>query len=396
MQDNALKTNHALKEILRRISDEGRISFAEFMEIALYDPVDGYYTTRNPIGAHGDYFTSPSAHPAFSAILAIQFEYMWRVLGRPQEFYAIEMGAGDGLMARDLLDYSERLDPAFTKALKYVVIDKSTNGMENPPVTGCVISNELVDAFPVHRFQVLEGQPREVFVTVNEKGDLVEEIECQKSTLVQSRLKNLGYKLPDGFSGEVNLAIADWMGTVSKFLKRGFVITIDYGYEAEQLFSPTRMEGTIQTYYKHTQGSSPYQRIGSQDITAHVDFSAVVEEGRKVGLSPLVLLSQSEYLRSLGIGVFENKIRAMQLLASEIDANLVALRQLTKLEGLGGFAVLVQQKNVGVNTYDSLIPDASRIEGLMAPLLQDHHIPLYSGVTNQVHVASPSFWTSPI
>ena len=205
-------------------------------------------------------------------------------------------------MARDLLDYAQRLRPEFAQALKYVTSDRTTSTAEASGVTGCVISNELVDAFPIHRFRIDNGNLLEVFVTTNGAGELVEELGDPSTPHIGDRLDTLGGSLPDGFSGEVNLEILPWMMQVSDILERGFVVTIDYGHEADQLYSPSRSQGTLQTYFRHTGGSSPYQRVGRQDITAHVDFTALVNEGRTAGLSPLVLLSQAEYLSDLRWG----------------------------------------------------------------------------------------------
>jgi SAM-dependent MidA family methyltransferase len=392
MQDHNAKLNSAEIEIRRKIASEGRLTFAEFMETALYHPAGGYYTTQKAIGAEGDYFTSPAAHPAFGALLALQLERMWENLGEPETFHAVEMGAGDGLMARDLLDYAQHLNPGFFSALEYVTTDRTTSGSVVSGVTGCVISNELVDAFSVHRFRIDNGNLREVFVTVNEKGQLVEELGVPSTPLIAQRLEKLGQPLPDGFSGEVNLKIAPWANQVSDILTRGFVITIDYGHEAEQLYSPSRSRGTLQTYFRHTDGSSPYQRIGRQDITAHVDFTAVIDEGRAVRLSPLVLLSQAEFLQEMGLGKMADKIGDMDMESFEREANLTALRELVKPDGLGRFLVLIQQKRAGVKNFEELIPDASRVQSLDVPILRGEHTPLHVGRFPQTEFTLDQLW----
>lgn len=392
MHEDHATQNLAEAEVLRRIAVEGRITFAEFMRITLYHPEGGYYTTRKAIGAEGDYFTSPSAHPAFGALLAMQLERMWEVLGKPETFYTVEMGAGDGLMARDLMDYAEGLHPEFAEALEYVTTDLTSSIVPVLGVTGCVISNELVDAFPVHRFRIDDGTLLEVFVTNRDTGELTEELGEPSTPLVAQRLEKLERPLPDGFAGEVNLEIVPWMERVSDVLHRGFVITIDYGHEADQLYSPSRSHGTLQTYFRHTGGSNPYQRIGRQDITAQVDFSAVVEEGRAAGLAPMVLLSQSEYLNDLGMVELEEKMNRMPLDSYQRDANLMALRELVKPGGLGGFLVLIQQKGVGVQSYEMLMPTASRIQSLEVPLLRAEHTPLYAGRYPQHELDLDQLW----
>ena len=379
MSNDKSELNIAERAIRRRIASEDRITFAEFMEIALYHPEGGYYPTHKAVGAAGDYFTSPAAHPAFGALLALQLERMWEALGRPTPFHAVEMGAGDGLMARDLMGYAQQLRPEFGQALEYVTTDRATSDEAATGVTGCVISNELVDAFPTHRFKIDNGSLQEAFVTIGEAGELTEVFGAPSTPLIARRIEKLSHSLPDGFTGEVNLDISPWMERVSQVLKRGFVITIDYGLESDQLYSPSRTKGTLQTYFRHTDGSSPYHRIGRQDITAHVDFTAVVDDGRAVGLSPVVLLSQSEYLTDLGIREIERKISGLELDSYERDANLMALRELVKPGGLGGFLVLIQQNGADIRSFEELIPDPSRIQKLNAPTLRAEHIPLFAG-----------------
>ena len=139
-------------EIRRLIAAKGPITFAEFMEVALYHPKGGYYTRERQASAHRDYYTSPSAHPTFSALIAVHLETMWKALDCPVPFHVVEMGAGSGLMARDITEYArENLTP-FDHAMRYFTVDK---GSENAPrdVVGCVLSNELIDAFPAHRFE---------------------------------------------------------------------------------------------------------------------------------------------------------------------------------------------------------------------------------------------------
>ncbi|MDP6454790.1 MAG: SAM-dependent methyltransferase [SAR202 cluster bacterium] len=392
MHNDTPQRNIAESEIRRRIAVEGRITFADFMETALYHPEGGYYTTHKAIGASGAYFTSPAAHPAFGALLALQLERMWETLGAPDTFHVVEMGAGDGLMARDLANYAQHLRPAFRQALEYLTTDRAKSDAAVTGITGCVISNELVDAFPVHRFKIANGNLQEAYVTINEIGELAEEFGQPSTPLIAERLEKLGRPLPDGFAGEVNLGISTWMENVSQILNRGFVITIDYGLEADQLYSPIRSRGTLQTYFRHTDGSSPYQRIGRQDITAHVDFTAVVVEGRTAGLAPLVLFSQAEYLNELGMREIETKISSMELDSYERDANLMALRELVKPGGLGGFLVLIQQKGAGVRGFDELIPDVSRIQNLDAPMLRAEHIPLFAGRYPQSEFTLDHLW----
>jgi SAM-dependent MidA family methyltransferase len=386
-------TDRAEAEVRRRIADRGRIPFAEFMEIALYHPSGGYYS-RRPVLSSGDYFTSSAAHPAFGALLAVQAERAWDVMGRPRPFHVVEMGAGQGLMARDLVQYAHGLSPEFADALSYVALDRGgaaeafrtgpfhallADGLPLTGITGLLISNELLDAMPVHRFQIRSGRVCELFVALDESGKLVDQPGEPSTPRIVERLSSLGAPLPEGFVGEVNLGIGPWMRQVVAGLSRGFVITIDYGHEAPQLYSEARNRGTLHTYFRHTEGAGPYRRIGSQDITAHVDFTAVVSEGASVGLRSVALLTQAEYLKALGWSRMVEGVRGITLSSYERDANLMALRELVKPEGLGGFKVMVQEKGTGIRGLEALTPSPDRIECLATPLLSPEHVPLYAG-----------------
>ena len=217
MTENSLET-----EIISRIKRAGKISFAEFMEIALYDKEGGYYTKPDVFGAEGDFFTSPAAHPIFGALLAVQLKVMWDALGKPDPFYAIEMGAGNGILSRDLLAYAGGLSEEFTDSLVYVAADRySTNdvnstepqklqglmstGIPLKGVVGCFLSNELLDSFPIHRFQIQEGTVKETFVTLDNEDKLVEVLDTPSTAGLTQRIKALDSPLPEGFRGEVNV-----------------------------------------------------------------------------------------------------------------------------------------------------------------------------------------------
>lgn len=365
-------------EIRRRIASNGPITFAEFMEMALYHPEGGYYSHDRQDATYGDYYTSPSAHPAFSALIAIHLETMWRALDCPVPFHVVEMGAGSGLMAQDITGYARQHLAAFASAMRYVAVDRETD--ETPSsVVGCVLSNELIDAFPVHRFEIENRGLVELFVDVDADGRF-HSISGEPSTpALAQRLDRLGLELPNGTRGEINLRIGEWTRQVSEIIERGFVVTIDYGHEARELYSPQRSRGTLQTYYKHTSGSSPYQWIGRQDITAHVDFTTVIEEGRTAGLKPLCLTTQAEYLNRLGLKVWADRLRDRDKSPRDIRANATALRDLVDPDGLGGFKVLIQEKSTLSEDVDQLFPSRGRVEQLPVPLLRSDHVPLYEG-----------------
>lgn len=363
-------------EIRRRIASRGPITFDEFMDVALYHPHGGYYTQVGQDPTSGDYYTSPSAHPAFSALIAVHLETMWNALGRPNPFHVVEMGPGGGLMARDIAGYARQHLAPFARAMRYAAVDKSTEEMPMG-VVGCVVSNELLDAFPVHRFEIRDGSLVELFVGVDAEGRL-HSVGGEPSTpLLARRLHELGLELADGTRGEINLRIGPWARRVAEIIERGFVLTIDYGYEAKELYSPERSRGALQTYYKHTSGSSPYQWIGRQDITAHVDFTTVIEEGRAAGLKPLCLMTQAEYLNRLGIGVWADRLRNGDMSPRDVHANAMAMRDLVDPGGLGRFKALIQQKGIRLGEPERLFPTTEHVERLPLPLLRTGHVPLY-------------------
>ena len=385
------------EEVLRRrIREKGRITFAEFMEVALYGP-GGYYTQGEPVGRRGDFYTSPSAHPAFGALIALQLEQMWRLLGAPERFHVVEPGAGDGLLARDILTFARRLEPGFAGALHYIALDRRPLSPADIPgglawirsvdiplrhIVGCVLSNELVDSLPVHRVAMQRGELREVYVTLD--GDRLVEVLAEPSIpRIAAQLTSEGVRLEEGWQGEVSLAAASWMEEVARSLSRGYVMTIDYGDPAERLYSPERRQGTVMSYCRHTPQSDPYARVGRQDITAHANFTTLARAGARGGLGPVALLTQREFLRNLGMELFIEALSRQPRGQREHQANLMAMRELVKPEGLGGFRVLVQGKKAPESGLACLEQDASfrdtlsrRLVTLPVPLLGQSHLDL--------------------
>ncbi len=367
-------------EIRRRINSCGAITFAEFMEVALYHPHGGYYTCDRQDAIYRDYYTSPSVHPAFSALIAVHLDTMWKALGEPVPFHVVEIGSGNCLMARGVLDYANNHLVAFAGAMRYVAADIPGNDTTPRGIVGCVLSNELIDAFPVHRFEIRDGNLVELFVDVAADGRF-HSVSGEPSTpMLARRLDALGVELPDGARGEINLRIGQWAERAAAIIKRGFVLTIDYGHESNELYSPQRSRGTLQTYYKHTTGSSPYQWIGRQDVTAHVDFTTVIKEGRCAGLRPVSLMTQAEYLQALGLNVWVEGLRNRDMRPRDNRANMMAMRHLLDPDGLGGFKVLIQEKGVRFGDDSRLFPSREYVERLPVPLLRTDHLPRYEGM----------------
>ena len=330
-QSDAQDSNPALGTVIaQRIaeSSQHRLTFADYMELALYHPEQGYYATNaGVIGARGDFFTSPHLGADFGELLAEQFVQMWDILQRPTPFTLVEMGAGQGLLAGDILRYVQRRYPEFARSLDYIIVERAAaliaeqqrqlqvfinsdiqvrwrklEDIAPHSITGCFFSNELVDAFPVHQITLTSGQLQEVYVTTSKgEEEAVQFVEVNGSPSkpqLADYLKFVGIDLttpgyPDRYRSEVNLAALDWLRGVADRLQRGYLLTIDYGYTSARYYSPTRSQGTLQCYYQHTHHSNPYLHVGRQDITAHVDFTALERRGNACGLSTLGFTQQS-------------------------------------------------------------------------------------------------------
>ena len=348
-------------EIRRRIAARGPITFAEFMEVALYHPGGGYYTSGERIGAAGDYYTSPSAHPAFGALLAAQMFQMWELLGSPRPFTVAEPGAGNGLLCRDIASAAPGLPDGFADSLRYVCLDRRGNGgyerglpgvsrlaaagLPLRSMTGCILSNELLDAFPVHQVTVEHGRLREMYVAL-QGGEPAMQTGEPSTPLLALRLAELGVELAEGQIAEINLALDQWIEEAAQSLERGFVLTIDYGRPAEELYSATeRFRGTLTTFHRHLQTDQPLRRIGQQDMSAQVDFTALAKAGSQAGLDFLGYSSQREFLYNLGLGQLE-RLRPVGH-PRQAQASFAGLRELAKPGGLGDFKVMVQGRNAG-------------------------------------------------
>jgi len=312
--------NPLQQKIIERIKTEGPIPFETFMEMALYEPGLGYYATDNiEIGRAGDFYTSQHVHPAFGAMIAVQLEEMWETMGRPPDFYAIEPGAGAGLMCLDILQYLQ--DKEFYHALTYLLVEtnpsvqlKQKNVLKKYEDKvrwassflaagnrkGCILSNELLDAFPVHLVEMNE-EIKEIYITFSVDSSF-SEIRMPLSTpTLTDYFDEFSVQLPKGYRTEINLRIKDWLQSASEILSEGFILTIDYGYPSREYYSEERNRGTLLCYYRHQVHEDPYTNIGHQDITAHVNFSSVKKWGEFFGFRTLGFCRQGTYLISLGI-----------------------------------------------------------------------------------------------
>ncbi len=373
----------AERHVRAAIEAKGRITFAEFMALALYGP-GGYYTggEANRIGMAGDFFTSPHAHPAFGALIALQLEQMWRLLGCPERFDVIEVGAGGGRLARDIGDFASALDASFAASVAYQEVEGYGSALPDH-FTGCLLSNELFDALPVHRVRMAGGELREVYVTLAGDGRFTEVFDELSTPRIALRLASEGVDLGEGWTAEVSLKAEDWMRNAASRLDRGYAITIDYGDPAVRLYSERRRNGTLRAHYQHTASDDPYARVGRQDLTAHVDFTALIAAGETAGLVPVTLMTQREFLTNLGAEVLLDAIARSD---EPNQADLKGLRSLVDPTGLGGFRVLVQTKGAPAAALACLGGEAerrdlkARIEsGLAPPRLTASHLNQLAG-----------------
>ncbi len=305
--------------IIDRIRRDGPISFKDFMEMALYYPEYGYYTSpETEIGIKGDFYTGPHLHPIFGALIGKQIEEMWDFMGQTSEFHIIEYAAGKGYLATDMLDYLKR--SRFYSAIRYAIIEinpylrkkqsevlksfsdkitfyKSIDEIDD--IKGCVLSNELIDSFPVHLIQKVENTIKEIYVGV--ESDDFTEVLFEYGSDILSYMEAFNIDITEGYKTEVNTLISNWLSSLSNVLSEGFIFTVDYGYPSWDYYSPARNRGTLQCYYRHMVNENPYQNIGKQDITAHVNFSALEKWGDENGFRTIGYCPQGKFLVSLGI-----------------------------------------------------------------------------------------------
>jgi len=362
-------SNPKLTEFIRdEIKSTGPISFARFMEFALYHPEWGYYCSpREKIGPKGDYYTSLSVHPIFATLLGKQvLQMILAIQCNDEKITLIEFGAGEGTLCLGILDYLQKQAPEIFSRVTYIIIEKSLSfqarqkerlfpayannvlWMDNMPQNqiGIVLSNEFVDALPVHR---MRGE-KEVYVDW-ENGTFRERLEGPSSPDLVSYFDRLGIKINEQFDYEINLAALDWMREVGQSLKKGFVLTVDYGYPSGQLVTPARKRGTLLCYYKHTVCEDPYQHIGEQDMTSHIDFTSLANVGESVGLHVSGFTDQTHFLMGLGIAQ-EMQGAADQMEESEVARkNFVAMKQLMAPDRMGKtFKILIQEKSAAFPT----------------------------------------------
>lgn len=431
--------------IIGKIKKEGPITFKTFMEMALYYPELGYYSSpETTIGREGDFYTSPHLHHIFGAMIGKQLMEMWMIMDRPSLFHTVEIGAGLGYLCKDILDYlcksSEDSSLAqdkseFLKSLKYVIVEPYShfeerqrkllnNLLKNPPsppiahegdklieknitsspqsekemkrnitinwvksldelddVIGCIFSNELLDAFPVHIIE-MDSEPKEVYIN-HDGNKFREEINNLSTDEITNYIKEFivthlhveaslreeslqpdpplgtsrfepsrrrrGYRSDSIYRTEINLGIRDWLKGVSTVLSQGFLLTIDYGYTAREFYSDERTKGTLLCYHKHLFNEDPYQNIGEQDITAHINFSSLRKWGEDLGLKTVGYCPQGTFLIAAGI---DEVITELYSGSHDYLSEVSKIKGLIMPQGMGeSHSVMIQHKGEGLPEF---------------------------------------------
>lgn len=347
------------KIVLEKISEKGKITFAEFMDMALFYPSLGYYQKENPFGITGSFYTSVNSSEKFGFTLAKSFLYLFDNL--KLNYKICEMGAGSGMLANDILNYLKNQHPEIYKNITYIIIEKSNYLIEQQrnllydhsgkikwidfenfsDFEGIFFSNELVDAFPIHRIIKINGEYRELYLIYHD-GKIQfypDEISDPK---INEFIDKVGLKLIDKQIADINIYSGDWIKSLGSKIDKGIVITIDYGYTSDKLYSHFRMDGTVTCYFKHTQNNDFFERVGFQDITAFVDFTALKEYGKLGGLNYINLIPQSLFLVQTGILEF--------IIEASADLERSSIKSLIIPEGGFGtnFHVLIQGKNIAI------------------------------------------------
>jgi SAM-dependent MidA family methyltransferase len=307
------------------IRARGPMPFSRYMALCLYgapggDPPGFYSRAREQFGKSGDFYTSSDVHAVFGRLLARQFDEMWRALGSPERLELVELGPGRGLFAQDVLDWSAKKFPDFAAAVHCTLVEGSPElarrlkerfadriaggrvevlpGFEDFRTQydhAIIFANEFFDALPVE----IVSDRGQLYIGA-ENGRLVE-IFQPPTPEVHEFLDRYGVRPEKGERVEACPEGLQWMKTLSRIMRRGFAVFIDYGYTRDEQLAG-RHRDTLMTYRQHSAGTNPYDAPGEQDITAHVNFTALMESGKTFGLDPLALVTQAQFLMGIGEG----------------------------------------------------------------------------------------------
>jgi SAM-dependent MidA family methyltransferase len=382
------------EQIEREIREYGRIPFSRYMEICLYDPAQGYYSANaEQFGKAGDFYTSSDVHAVFGRLLARQFEELWRALDRPAQIEIVELGPGRGLFARDVLDWAKKKFPDFFAALTYTLQESSPalrarlqEGLREHIATGkakvsdkvqAKVPDKVPDKIPDRvQAKVPEGRPiglcrtlapdAPLIVFANEffdalpieilstDGKLHIGFENQRLSEIWlpplpeelEFLDRFGVHPESGERIEVPMLAQKWIGQIANAIQRGLLLIADYGYTRNQQLAG-RHRGTLMAYRHHSASPDPYQAPGEQDLTAHVNFTALAAACEQQGMRCEKLLTQSQFLMGIGeknqfADVFEDS-----RLPQERAKVALQLKHLITPEGMGeNFQILMASRKL--------------------------------------------------
>lgn len=358
----------SLAERLRaRIRREGAISFHDWMQSALYDPAEGYYFRADRVrwGRAGDYRTAPETSPLFAATFARYFARLYVELGSPSNWTLFEAGAGAGDFAEQVLKSLRQQHPQAFDTVRYVIDERSSSTRERieqkvspfcdrlefdslpeteGQISGIVFSNELLDAFPVHRIVMRDGRLRELCVGLSDEEAFIWK-ECEPTTpRLTEYLSGIDASPAEGQILEVNLAAGDWIARATAFLAQGFVISVDYGSDRKELLAPHRREGTLRAFHHHRLADHTLANPGEQDLTTTVDWTQIEDAGKSAGLETVRFERLDQFLLKEGL------LEELETLAAGRD-DVEAIRLRTSAREMimpdalaSAFQVLVQEK----------------------------------------------------
>ena len=359
------------ERLKHRIQSEGPITFAEFMRSALYDPAGGYYC-KNDIekwGREGDYRTSPERSKLFAATFARYFARLYEELGSPAQWTILEAGAGSGHFAQGVLQTLASHFPKVFAATRYVIDEVSASAqtvcrertkpfadriefarVENAKLEPCVIfSNELLDAFPVHRVTRREGELKEFFVDVEVNGNFAWLVQSPTTTRLQAHLDLCETELLEGQIVEISLELENWIETVAASLNKGFVVSVDYGATAAELYSAAnRPFGTLRGFRNHSLVDDVLANPGSHDLTATVNWTAVGKLGELHQLEVVDFKPQDKFLIDAGLlDQLEIESRNANSDADRLRLSTGAREMILPDSMAVKFQVMTQRKSVG-------------------------------------------------
>jgi len=320
------------------IAYEGNIAFERYMRLVLYHPVLGYYRRKkHPIGRAGDYITAPEVAPMYGSCVARALIAYWGAMGRPKTFDVVECGAGRGKLALDVMAYLEERMPQLYGAITYYLVEQSVYArlLFNIPekylrerkfvsigladlkpgsISGCMLSNEFFDAFPVHRLKMENETLKEIYVAIDParprnglkqfafaEGPFYEFTDMLQSEQIWSAWQECGAPLQEGQQAEVSLGALNAFRSMAAALKKGFVLTVDYGDDAEKLYTAKCFDGTVMTYTNQQADAEYYADIGEKDITAHLNFTLLKKTGRSLKLKTVSYGTLADFLLKNGI-----------------------------------------------------------------------------------------------